>query len=318
MDIKPNKKAMHLVMESYANIGDTESTRNVMKRSRAMGFTPTSDTMNIILKSILKSADTNAWEEILKCYSEHFGYLKFIADSDTYIVLMRACEKYKQPDNAINWFNELLSFGSPITIEIRDTFRRTLGTERYQSYLRGLHSQFRAALHEVDTVIVPISLSIRAHRVSSLSPADSSAPFKDDSEDIGETSDETFFNPAAGIAKATRVSPLSSPDAIQQPMKCVVESSLISSYPMRSLEAVRSMMIEASAGSSSSANTTAAESSSSAESSWSKICKLRTLSDTFAKKGDALGAERILKVAADWHVEPGMMMYTRLPYFFIE
>ena len=292
MNIKPNKKAMHLIMESYANSGNTEGTKNVMRRSRAMGFTPTSDTMNIILKSIVNSADTNAWDAITKCYSEHFGYLKFIPDSDTYIVLMRACEKFQQPDHAINWFNELLSFGSPVTKDIRDTFQRTLGTERYQSYLCGLHSQFRAALHQVDTVLAPISLSIRAHESFSLRPIDSYSPLEtreDDAEYVRKTSDEASFNTAAaGIVET-------------------VESPLISSYPIRSLEAVRSMMIDisspqvAAAGSSSSANGT------SAGSLWSKICKLRAKSEAFARNKDTLGAERILSIAADWHVEPGMV-----------
>ena len=146
---------MHLVLEAYANIGDTAGAENVFERMQTMGLTPTSDTINIILKSIVNSMSDLDWDAITFCYSEYFGFQKFVADMDTYSQLMAACEKYNRQEQAIFWFNEILSVGLHVTPAVRDTFKRILGDSQYSDFCEELIPQFRDALSNVDMKTKP-------------------------------------------------------------------------------------------------------------------------------------------------------------------
>lgn len=141
---------MHLVLDAYANAGDTAGAENVFGRMQTMGLTPTSDTINIILKSIVRSSGDLDWEAIAFCYSEYFGFQKFVADNDTYSQLMAACEKYDRPEQAMFWFNEMLSVGLHITPPLRDTFKRILGDSDYRNFCDELIPQFQVILADVD------------------------------------------------------------------------------------------------------------------------------------------------------------------------
>ena len=368
---------MHVVMESYANIGDIDGTTNAMKRSRTMGFTPTSDTMNIILKSIVNSTDLNGWDLIMYCYSEHFGYHKFIADIDTYTELLRACEKYNRPDHAIDWFNELLSFGLPVTVDIKDTFCRILGSERYHAHVEQLHFQFRRVLNQVGKTIKPIPSSKRALSVLPVSSAETLIPLEVlEMKTVNDESanKEALYNKIlitnvaaqafpSGILQAPSLQQYEAQDSSvtevvltvktftePQPTMTVKDPILLSSFPMRSLAAVRSMMDVsapfkvaapesssskvatpgsssskvATPGSSSSKVATAGSSSSKvaiaesssgtvaiAGSSSSRIAtELRSQCESFSRDGNTLGVENILLAAAAAGSMPGMVWRT--------
>jgi pentatricopeptide repeat protein len=146
---------MHLVLEAYANAGDTVGAENVFYRMQSMGLTPTSDTINIILKSIVKSSGDLDWGAITFCYSEYFGFQKFVADIGTYSQLIAACEKYDRPAQATFWFNEMLSVGLRITPPLRDTFKRIIGDSEYRDYCDGLIPEFQVALANVDKKTKP-------------------------------------------------------------------------------------------------------------------------------------------------------------------
>lgn len=155
LNIQPNKKMMHLVLDAYANAGDTVGAENVFARMQSMRLSPTSDTINIILKSIVKSSGDLGWDAITFCYSEYFGFQKFVADVDTYSQLLAACEKYKRPQQATYWFDEMLSVGLRVTPPLRDTFKRILGDDEYSDYCDGLIPEFQVALASVDKKIIP-------------------------------------------------------------------------------------------------------------------------------------------------------------------
>jgi pentatricopeptide repeat protein len=155
LKIQPHKKMMHLVLEAYANAGDTVGAENVFGRMQSMGLTPTSDTINIILKSIVKSSGDLDWDAISFCYSEYFGFQKFVADIGTYTQLMAACEKYDRPEQATFWFNEMLSVGLHITPPLRDSFKRIIGGSEYRDYCDGLIPEFQVALSYVDKKTKP-------------------------------------------------------------------------------------------------------------------------------------------------------------------
>lgn len=141
---------MHLVLTAYANVGDTVGAEKVFVRMLAMGLDATSDTINIILKSIVNSVGDLDWEAINFCYSEYFGFQKFVADTETYTQLLKACESYNRPEQAVIWFNELLSVGVQITPEMRDCLSNCLGEERYREYIDKLHPDYQQVMSEVD------------------------------------------------------------------------------------------------------------------------------------------------------------------------
>ena len=141
---------MHLVLAAYANVGDTVGAEKVFERMLAMGFSATSDTINIILKSIVNSVGDLDWEAIKFCYSEYFGFQKFVADTETYTQLLLACESYNRPEESVIWFNELLSVGVQITPEMRDCLARCLGEERYREYTDKLHPDYQQIMSEID------------------------------------------------------------------------------------------------------------------------------------------------------------------------
>ena len=173
LNILPNKKVMHLVLTAYANVGDTVGAEKVFERMLSMGFSATSDTINIILKSIVNSVGDHDldWEAINFCYSEYFGFQKFVADTETYTQLLNACENYNHPEQAVIWFNELLSVGMQITPEMRDCLLRCIGEETFKEYTAKLHPDYQQVMSEIDiqvTTYQPKQLSpTSAHTRSS-------------------------------------------------------------------------------------------------------------------------------------------------------
>ena len=145
---------MHFVLTAYATVGDMRGVDDVIARMLTMGLTATSTTINIVLRSIVNNQEMD-WDAFTSCYFEHFGFQKFVADIDTYAVLLDACEKYDRPLDAAKWFKQMLSVGAYPTPPIRDTFQRILGDEKFEVFRSGLPAEYRSAMAIIDRKAAP-------------------------------------------------------------------------------------------------------------------------------------------------------------------
>lgn len=140
---------MHFALTAYAKNGDMRGVDDVIARMGSMGLTPTSTTINIVLRSILNN-DVMDWDAFTSCYFEHFGFQKFVADIDTYAVLLDACEKYDRPLDAAKWFRQMLAVDAYPTPPIRDTLNRVLGDEDFEVFRSRLAPQYQYAMSIID------------------------------------------------------------------------------------------------------------------------------------------------------------------------
>lgn len=149
LELQPNKKSMHFALTAYAKNGDMRGVDDVIARMGSMGLSPTSTTINIVLRSIVNN-DVMDWDAFTSCYFEHFGFQKFVADIDTYAVLLDACEKYDRPLDAAKWFKQMLAVDAYPTPPIRDTLHRILGDEDFEVFCSGLAPQYQYAMSIID------------------------------------------------------------------------------------------------------------------------------------------------------------------------
>ena len=173
MESKIYPDTMYDVMQAYANAGDVVGTQNAILKSKSLGIRETPKRTVYTMRSIINSTESDGYDAVIQCYNAHFGHNKYVATDMAYTELLRACEKYNRPTDAIKWFNEALSFGLIVTPPMRDLLRKTLGVEQYEIYINSLDQEYKEALSHVDDKIKPYVLDPYINLI--ISPAKTSA-----------------------------------------------------------------------------------------------------------------------------------------------
>lgn len=122
---------------AYANTGDLDGLENVYQKYEDLGFIHNTETMNIVIKSMV-NAPILIWDYLKHTKDSLFnisstggkdgkeGTGTFIPDSNSYIQLLLACEKYGKIEDALIWYDEIKELNIKITPLIRNIYRQTI------------------------------------------------------------------------------------------------------------------------------------------------------------------------------------------------
>ena len=115
-------------MQAYASVGDVDGMEIALERYENMGYQSTTESMNIVLKSVVCSPGTT-WEYLKETKESLFGPDRFVPNSETYVQLLIACEIFGRIDDAILWFYEARSTGVEITSLMKNIYRQIIESE---------------------------------------------------------------------------------------------------------------------------------------------------------------------------------------------
>jgi hypothetical protein len=124
--------ALNLLM-GYANIGDYEGIEKSLENIKAVGYIPTVECANYVLKSVVMNKTGVTWEDFITVYQKYFHPEGLTADNETYTQLLLACMKYDHADEAITFFNDLLSTGVPLSHLLKNLFRQVVDCDEFRA-----------------------------------------------------------------------------------------------------------------------------------------------------------------------------------------
>ena len=135
-------------MSMYANIGDPigveEAALRVMEMMPlSVEVSPSLIHLYVLKALVRKPTGQQNWDEIKNYYCEYAVEASNKQRIRMDIELMLACEKFDSVSDAINWFDQYLLSEGRVNITVLHSFRRTLGKDRYESYLKGLDDELK-------------------------------------------------------------------------------------------------------------------------------------------------------------------------------
>jgi pentatricopeptide repeat protein len=117
----------------YAIVGDFVGIEKSVENLKAVGYVPTVECANYVLKSVVMSNTGITWEEFFEVYSKYFGPDGLTADNETYTQLLLACIKYDHADEAITFFNDLLTSGVTPSPILKNLFRQVVDCDEFNA-----------------------------------------------------------------------------------------------------------------------------------------------------------------------------------------
>lgn len=117
----------------YANTGDFEGIEKCIEKISAVGYVPTTECGNYVLKSVVMNDTGITWDEFTGVFQKYFGPEGLTADNETYTQLLLACIKYNHKDEAITFFNDLLTSGVTLSPILRNIFRQVVDCEEFSA-----------------------------------------------------------------------------------------------------------------------------------------------------------------------------------------
>ena len=150
-DVTSRDQAVHHLLMAYGNSGDVNGALSALSKHELQGHLPTVAMRNSILSAIVKAPDLQHGE-VLNNYWDHYSADtdKFTADKRTYSLALSACEKYGRVDDAVTWFDHLVSSGLKVTTNALDTLHRTVGDTAFEECKSRLPSDVRQVVRSVD------------------------------------------------------------------------------------------------------------------------------------------------------------------------
>lgn len=130
--IPDGNSALNLLM-GYANIGDFRGIERSIEKIAAVGYIPTTECGNYVLKSVVMDNTGITWDEFTGVFQKYFGPEGLTADNETYTQLLLACIKYNHKDEAITFFNDLLTSGATLSPILRNIFRQVVDCEEFSA-----------------------------------------------------------------------------------------------------------------------------------------------------------------------------------------
>jgi hypothetical protein len=138
-------------MVAYASLGDMNACLNAFKMFEEYKFFPSTTTINIMLSSIVYSAESPFNSRIFfQLHETHFILGAFVEDRFTFTQVLFACQKTGDAKHAMETFDRFLTTNMRITPLMRDTLKTILGEKEFISYHSRLMSDLRDRLSSVD------------------------------------------------------------------------------------------------------------------------------------------------------------------------
>jgi hypothetical protein len=117
----------------YAIVGDYVGIEKSLENLKAVGYIPTTECANYVLKSAVMDKTGITWEEFFAVFNKYFGPDGLTPDNETYTQLLLACLKYNHTDEAIIFFNDLLTSGVTPSPILRNLFRQVVDCDEFDS-----------------------------------------------------------------------------------------------------------------------------------------------------------------------------------------
>ena len=142
---------MKYLLKAYAVKGDTEGFNTVMTEFTEAKLPTSTPVNNSALRLLLNTPGGLDWNTFIDNYAKLFLRDMLVKDAETYGLLFEACEKFQKADQAIKWYNDLISTKQNImTTSIRNAFHKAVGDKAFVEHYKQLTSDIRSFVSEFD------------------------------------------------------------------------------------------------------------------------------------------------------------------------
>ena len=153
-------QSRHLLFAAHTNSDNVDGAISTLLKFESEGYTPTVAMRNSILSAIARAPELQ-YETVLSSCFEFYWTGLHTADIATYQLALSACEKYGRADDAVTWFDHLVSSGLKVTTVALDTLHRTVGDTAFEECKSRLPSDVRQVIQSVGQV-TPIEVTANA------------------------------------------------------------------------------------------------------------------------------------------------------------
>ena len=145
---------MKYLLKAHAIKGDTEGFNTVMAEYTEAKLPTSTSTpiLNSALRLTLNAPGDLDWKKFSSKYTELFPEDMPVENAETYEILFAACGKYEKADQAIEWYNDLITKKQDIvTKSNRDAFRNAVGDKIYREHYKQLLNHIRKFVLDLDS-----------------------------------------------------------------------------------------------------------------------------------------------------------------------